>query len=225
MKDENFLEAIKILNKKKIDYWVCHGTLLGLIRDKKLIEWDNDIDIGVLKKRKNIKLINQIFKSVGFKKKKKFFSDDGLLTFTKKGGREVDINFYELFFNKKARKKFVICQWYVPKNIMCKIVDAISKASIYKGKFKFIVKNMIVLEKIFHKIKNYLVKKNFFYLKIGYSHPIDLISKKKKIKFDKVKVSIPKNSNIYLKYIYGKDWKVPKKNYVWHKDSPSLSSR
>ena len=45
MLDKNFILAIKILNKKKIDYWICHGTLLGLVRDKKLIKWDNDIDI------------------------------------------------------------------------------------------------------------------------------------------------------------------------------------
>ena len=54
MNDRNFLDTISILNKNKVDYWVCHGTLLGIIRDGKLIEWDNDIDIGVIKSEKNI---------------------------------------------------------------------------------------------------------------------------------------------------------------------------
>ena len=44
--DPNFKECIEVLNKLKIDYWVCHGTLLGIMRDKSLIPWDNDIDIG-----------------------------------------------------------------------------------------------------------------------------------------------------------------------------------
>ena len=35
--DINFLDVIKILQKNKIEYWICHGTLLGIIRDKKLI--------------------------------------------------------------------------------------------------------------------------------------------------------------------------------------------
>jgi phosphorylcholine metabolism protein LicD len=225
MRDENFLDTILILNKNKVDYWVCHGTLLGLIREGKLIEWDNDIDIGVLKNKKNIKLINQIFKKKGFKRKKKFFSDDGLLTFTREGGREVDINFYELFLNKKVNKKFVICKWYVPKNIFCKIVDAISNASSYDGKFKHIIRNIFFLEKIFNKIKIFLIKKNIFYSKLGYSHPLDLILKKKIVYFFKIKALIPNNPKIYLKYIYGKNWKVPKRNYVWYKDSPSLSSK
>ena len=43
----NFLETINILNNNKIQYWLCHGTLLGIIRDNELIPWDHDIDIAV----------------------------------------------------------------------------------------------------------------------------------------------------------------------------------
>ena len=45
--DPNFIDVINLFNKYKIDYWICHGTLLGIIRDKKLIEWDHDIDIAL----------------------------------------------------------------------------------------------------------------------------------------------------------------------------------
>ena len=31
-----------------VKYWLDQGTLLGLYRDKKIIEWDLDVDIGVL---------------------------------------------------------------------------------------------------------------------------------------------------------------------------------
>ena len=36
-----------ILNSNNIPYWICHGTLLGIIRDSQLIPWDHDIDIFV----------------------------------------------------------------------------------------------------------------------------------------------------------------------------------
>ena len=90
--DKNFIEVIKLLKKNNISYWLCHGTLLGIIRDNDLIPWDHDIDIAVWYK-KNIK---EIFKKImikeNYKIKKK--ANDDLLTFIKKGGREIDINFY-----------------------------------------------------------------------------------------------------------------------------------
>ena len=46
--DQNLHLLISILEENKIRYWVCHGTLLGIVRDKKLISWDHDIDVGVI---------------------------------------------------------------------------------------------------------------------------------------------------------------------------------
>ena len=45
--DSNLIETINILEKNNIPYWLCQGTLLGIIRDNKLIDWDHDIDIAV----------------------------------------------------------------------------------------------------------------------------------------------------------------------------------
>lgn len=72
--DLNFVKAITILNSNRIKYWVCNGTALGLIRDKSLIPWDPDIDIGIWKNEINISKLEKIFKVEGFLKKKKIFS-------------------------------------------------------------------------------------------------------------------------------------------------------
>ena len=47
--DKTLKLTVDILNKNKINYWICHGTLLGLIRNKKLISKKSDIDIGIWK--------------------------------------------------------------------------------------------------------------------------------------------------------------------------------
>jgi LPS biosynthesis protein len=69
--DPNFKDCIEVLNKLKVNYWLCHGTLLGLIRDKSLIPWDNDIDIGSWD-LKNKEQIIQAFVKKGFTYRNKF---------------------------------------------------------------------------------------------------------------------------------------------------------
>jgi hypothetical protein len=42
-----FDSFICLLNKHNIKYWLLAGTLLGSVRNEKMIEWDDDIDIGL----------------------------------------------------------------------------------------------------------------------------------------------------------------------------------
>ena len=82
--DPNFKTTVNIFNKLRIDYWVCQGTLLGIIRDQSLIPWDPDIDFAVIEKNFDEKLVDKAMKKNGFFKKKKFFKNDNLITFQKK---------------------------------------------------------------------------------------------------------------------------------------------
>ena len=92
--DKNFSDIIFFLRKKNIKYWVCHGTLLGIIRDSNILPWDNDIDIAIINNEFNKKVIEKYLLKRKFTKKKKFFIDDNLLTAKRVGGKEIDINFY-----------------------------------------------------------------------------------------------------------------------------------
>ena len=138
--DLNFLKTIKILNKHEIKYWVCQGTLLGIVRDKRLIPWDHDIDIAMWAGSISKKKIIEIMLSNDFNLKEKYLIEDDLLTFTKSGGREVDINFYKIIEDKINNKKIAFVNWYIPKNFFCKLIEALSMSKKYEGKFKYLIR-------------------------------------------------------------------------------------
>ena len=217
--DQNFEQVIKLLNSNKIKYWLCHGTLLGIIRDNELIPWDHDIDIAVWYDKSLKEKFIGLMKENNFTMKEKYLIEDDLLTFTKLGGREVDINFYEKKINNTNAVAYI--KWFIPKNILMKFIEAMSSSKSYSGKCKYLINKHSFLESIFEKIKIYLIKKKFFHKTIGYTQPLKLLEKFKVIKFKNINVSVPYLSEEYLEYVYGPNWRQPIKKYNWIKDSPS----
>lgn len=222
--DKNFIEAISILKNNDINYWVCQGTLLGIIRDNELIPWDHDIDLAVWKGSISKEKIKNIMFIENFTLKKKFLDSDDQLTFVKNGGREVDFNFYEIIKNENnIRMAFV--DWKVPKNKFCKLIEAISQAKSYDGNYRIFIKLFILFQPLTSIIKLFLIKKNLFYQSAGYSHPEDLVKEFTSIPFYEISITVPKKFKEYLEYIYGDQWTIPQKNFNWIKDSPSTIRR
>jgi len=217
--DINFRDIVKILNKNKILYWICHGTLLGIIRDNNLIPWDHDIDIAVWDSREiKLKIKKLMFKN-DFVIKKKFYKNDGFQTFLKPGGREVDINFYKK--KKYLNKTVAYVQWYAPRNNFCKLIEALAASKVYEGRYKNVVRLFRSLSFLFKFIKKKMIEKNYFYKGTGYTQPLDLIKKLRKIKFMGLRVSIPFFSKKYLNIVYGKNWMKPNQKFDY-RESPSL---
>ena len=219
--DLNFYQIIKILNKFKIKYWICQGTLLGIIRDNQLIPWDHDIDIAVWSGSVSKEKIKEIMLSHNFNLKKKYLLEDDLLTFTKQGGREVDFNLYQITIEKNSNKKLAFVNWYIPKNFLFKFIEALSLAKTYDGKLKYLIRSLSIFQPIFNKLKIFLISKKIFYQSAGYTQPLELLKEFKDIVFYDINLTVPKKSEEYLRYVYGENWKIPKRKFNWIKDSPS----
>jgi hypothetical protein len=215
--DTNFLEAIKILNKSNLHYWICHGTLLGFVRSRSLIKWDNDIDIGLWESKSNRIKILEIFKQSGFNKKKKFFDKDNILTFTKGKNREVDINFYEL----TKDKKYCYQKHYVLKNLATRIIYVLSVSDTYTGKYKILINKLYFLKKFFIFLKKKLIKYNSFYTPAGFITPSIFFKRITIMNINSINIKIPFYYKEYLEAIYGKGWRHPIKKYDWEKNPNS----
>lgn len=44
---KNLCEIHKVLDRFEIKHWLSHGTMLGAYRDNNLIQWDDDVDLGM----------------------------------------------------------------------------------------------------------------------------------------------------------------------------------
>ena len=223
--DPNFVTVINLFNSNNIPYWICHGTLLGIIRDNQLIEWDQDIDIAVWSRDVSKKYITNLVTKENFILREGFMVKDDIISFDKAGGRIVDINFYNKIRLDPDQKEMAYVNWFVPRNIFMKIVDAISIANKYEGKFKPIIKCFRFIQKPIFIFKKLLINSNLFYKKAGYTEPIEFVEKLKKINFHGLEIKVPLRSKEYLEYLYGSNWETPKKNYDWYKDGSSTIIR
>jgi len=234
-----FKKSIEILNNNNVNYWICHGTLLGIIRNKSLLSWDNDIDFAVWEDEYSKEDILKIFTSDrGFKQELSLEEINSLHFETK--GKRIDVNFYsrnkekafikwavlpenyyENFYHLKILYQFVIS--FLVSNMTFKKAINSQNRKIY-----IIIKLlMIVPLAILRNILSITVKKKLLensykkYDIVGYSYPLDLM-KFKEVEFMGINIVIPKKPEDVLKFTYGEDWQIPKKNYVWFKEAKNL---
>tara|TARA_Y100000816_G_scaffold292619_1_gene289166 strand:- start:1021 stop:1704 length:684 start_codon:yes stop_codon:yes gene_type:complete len=215
--DKNFTDSILILNKLKIRYWVCHGTLLGIMRDKKLIPWDNDIDLGIWKKNLKKNLILKCFKDKKFQIKKKFFDNDNIITFRRLGGRDVDLNIYELTHDKR----YAFQRHYAHSNVLMRLIYVLSVSGSYKGRHNRIINKFRFSRNFFIKLKKFLIKNKIFYKQAGFKTSAELFINVKKYYFKGLMINIPSNYKEYFFQIYGPSWIKPQKKYNWEKNPNS----
>ena len=210
--------AIEILDENNIDYWLEFGTLLGCMRDKKFIPWDDDIDLAT---------IENIDKIVKLKEK---FAQKGM-SIIKKNPQAVSIRYHEIpeyssihididQFNLIDDKPTY--QFCIRKNLISRVADtlchAISKENPVKhGKTS--IKTMKKLMNIFDRIPenlndmllNYFQKIDMVFSeeRILYFSPI----KTRKTKFYDMHVKIPSDVENHLIFEYGEKWMIPDKNF------------
>ena len=66
-----------------------------------------------------------------------------------------------------------------------------------------------------------LKKSGKYYLEVAYTTPENLLTKFDYIQISGVKIRVPSEYESVLEYVYGSDWKIPKKDFFWAADCQS----
>jgi phosphorylcholine metabolism protein LicD len=206
---------IQTFQEHRILYWVDSGTLLGLIRDEKLISGDMDIDLSLSEDS-----LSQLFELLKdsriashYQIQKVFYQ--GKLFKVKlhpkdSSQRKVDLNIF------RKSKEVAWCPQIAP-------IVALAKHPKRKGKLQWIMHQIIL--KTFYalpkkvEITRPLMRKitDVYTWQIP-NHFLDSIEIRKVKNLD---VPVFKNAEDYLAYRYG-NWKVPNKNWRFIEDDQSL---
>jgi hypothetical protein len=231
MEKMNKLEALlefgtALLKKREINYWLDCGTLLGIIRDKKLLSWEKDIDIGVLREEINESDI------------------DYIVTKAKEHGCEVNIydfvisivkNDYVLDFKMYRKKGDILFEEKLtPKNLIGSAIGFFVHS--YSSKYSTSRKGLNSLNTLIIRIIQFssklmpnflalqLVKplkylyKNFLTIDSSEAVPFSLLNELEQLDFLGKSYNVPKKTEEYLVFRFGQDWKVPKKDWITARD-------
>lgn len=211
--DPNFRECIQILSHLKLNYWICYGTLLGIMRDKSLIPWDNDIDIGYWQIKNKDRIISA-FVSKGFTLKTKSFGKNYLLSFEKGNNRKIDINFHEI----DKTGKYCFIRHYAMRNIFCRLIYVLSEGKNYKGRYSSIIKIFSFTSGFFKALKLKLEKLNLFYVDAGFKTKLKYFKYLKNINYYGIQIKIPVYYKEFLGNQYGHQWRITDRKYYWEKN-------
>ncbi len=220
----NDLKILKLTDKyilKDRIAWIDQGSLLGLVRDGKFIEWDDDIDITCMYDKKpelsmsDLKLLLEhdyiVLTSKYDYTLKKLSLDKSL--------KKVDLT----FIYKKKNKYYKSYSDYKNQNIIAKIFEKTIKES-----FQLLCKlkrpgprlaGWMLVNSLTHFYRSYVMK------------TVDMLCPEWQFDLEMVpmhegfsSICMYKQPEKYLEYKFGPDWKTPKREWDYTTEDGGLKS-
>ena len=216
-----FMDIREVLNKNNIPFWLEGGTLLGMIRDKQIMPWDDDLDIATFRKS---------FKGKAEKISKELY-DKGFNVYTRKNrliarrdDESISLFLYDSNGNSYVREGYtgykhrgisIFVKFAFLSGLTTTTKDFV-RCKTKKERILVIIKNIMLhiptkkffldtLIKLLVEIKCY----RRTYTQIPKEHYDDLDV----IPFYGTEVYIPKDAEGYLAGFYGENWRIPVKEW------------
>jgi hypothetical protein len=229
------LKAVKeVFDEFGIEFWLDAGTLLGAVRDGKIIEWDTDIDLCMwnydrkklflalheLKRRKfKLTLAHPLYPNVGWVALRLFPFDCNIdiLLWEVKGDKLTALTFkYE---ESQTQISSVLHFLRIVRHYLCCDLSLTEQKKSTKFIATLLEHSLPLLPlqlKTF--LLNILQRWKLGYVNWLFITPKRYFEKLGTTRFYGLPFKIPFDVEDYLKYHYGENWKVPQKKWDWQKD-------
>jgi lipopolysaccharide cholinephosphotransferase len=231
---EILIEVSKICDKNNIAYWISFGTLLGAVRHKGFIPWDDDLDIEV-KSKDFKKLLKCLESDLPFTMKLQYEGNDKAYFNKYCKVRDTNSVIHELGSENFGERGVFIDIF--PREYSTKILRTLSikilgrsliysKSMLYKEKRRtliqrFFLKTRILVYNLSITVNNILSKifpfKKLFTPSFNMGVSKEIIFPLKEIAFEGHNFKCPANVDAYLKLYYGDYMKLPSpENRITH---------
>lgn len=227
MNEENAIRILSdiksVFDKNEVIFWLDLGTLLGAVRDGKLISWDCNLNLSVLVnsgiETRNFALSREELEKNGF-----LFVDWGHDTAPSliKNGIEVEVHTVR-FCRKKFRYKSIVPIGFLGRTLNFLIWITYLVDPSVREEYGFSKRLALKSENIAGTLPNSIRKtiRSFLlelYLRLDTvivesEVPESFFSSFREIEFHGLRFRIPSEYNEYLTFRYG-DWKRPSDKYV-----------
>lgn len=237
-KEEVFVKRLtelkEILDKCGVKYWLDWGTLLGAVRDGKIIEWDGDIDLGTM--NESWEKITPVFPELE-KKFTVYFVPREYIALQWAESFQDQFDLYRLSITLyKLEGKHVLAASREAR-LIWRCLSVLSnlllfgEAGFFRHKFDPLVKALkqalsllplksrkplsnavqwVIPQRTLGKPKRIIVIPKHYFEKLG------------TIEFYGMPFNIPFDAEGYLELHYGKDWRTPKRDWDWEKEDGSV---
>ena len=229
-------DAIEIAQQHGVQCWLCYGALLGMIRENRLLPWNNDAELGCWYTSD----INSKMKRITADLNKRgytvyYYSTVGTLSVQQTGAivnincfwregdyavrphEELSIQGYSFIFARIFYQVGVSMGLYYDGFItslrLSKSTKNLSK-TVYVGIFRILP--CMVRKKLFLFFFNMSQKFGGIFQKTGI--PLHFFETLSTIEFYGNNILVPKNSKELLKFIYGEEWHIPKDAWSFYKN-------